>query len=48
MNVHYWKVDLPRPVEEVLYADELALVSKTFENLKGRLKLGKEHWTQML
>ena len=31
--------------EKLLYADDVALVSKTLEDLKRRLKLGKEHWS---
>lgn len=31
---------------ELLYANDLALVSEIFEGLKGRLEHGKEHWSQ--
>ena len=33
-------------LEELLYADDLALVSESLEGLKGRLEAWKENWSE--
>ena len=36
----------PGFLEELLYAEDLTLVSEIFQGLKSRLRLGKELWSQ--